>query len=153
MRVLGQCALHLRVNVAGNHEEVWKPIVIEVDDSCSPTHVTGFHTKTRGPRGVLKVALPIVVIKDVSVVRKMCFEDVKMPVQIVIADPHPHTRLLHTIVAQRHAAYDSFFAKSPIMIVHKKKTGSGVTGDVDILPSVFIKIRRNHSHAVSGRDS
>src|SRR6266705_1444186 len=73
-----------------------------------------------------------------------------MPVQVIIADSDPHTRLLHAIVAQGRTSQYSFFAKSPIMIVHEQQTGGGIAGDIDILPSVFIKIRRRDCHAVAG---
>src|SRR5215470_5798314 len=74
-----------------------------------------------------------------------------MAVQIVIADSDAHTRLLHAIFAQSRTPQYSFLTKRSISIVHEQKTRSGVAGDVDILPSVFIKIRRYDRHAVGGR--
>src|SRR5215471_179766 len=74
-----------------------------------------------------------------------------MSVQIVIADSDAHPCLLHAIVTQSRAAQHSFLAKGPVMIVHKKKTGSGIACDVYILPAVFVKVRRNNRHAISGR--
>src|SRR5262249_15562016 len=40
-----------------------------------------------------------------------------------------------------------------ISVVHEKQTGRGVAGHIDVLPSVFIEIRRNDGHAVSRRSS
>src|SRR5216684_9193825 len=74
-----------------------------------------------------------------------------MAVQVIIAHPDTHTRLLHAIFAQGRTPQYSFFTKRSISIVHEQKTGSGVAGDVDILPSVLIKIRRHDRHAVGGR--
>src|SRR5215467_1942543 len=74
-----------------------------------------------------------------------------MAVQIVVADSDAHTCLLHAIFAQGRTPQNSFFTKRSISIVHEQKTGSGVASDVDILPSVFIKIRRYDRHAIGGR--
>src|SRR5215469_12014311 len=74
-----------------------------------------------------------------------------MPVEIIIADAYAHARLLHPVFAESNAAEHSFFAESSIMVVHEQKTGSRVTGDVDVLPTVFIKIRRHNGHAITGR--
>src|SRR5262245_36473185 len=73
-----------------------------------------------------------------------------MTVQVIIANPHAHPRLLHPVVAQCRAAQDSLFTKRSIPVIHEKQAGCGIAGYIDVLPSIFIKIRRDHSHAVSG---
>src|SRR5579859_4337898 len=73
-----------------------------------------------------------------------------MSIQIVIPDANAHTGLLHAIIAQGRASQYSLFTKRSITIVHEQQTGSGIAGDVNVLPSVFIKIRGNDSHAVGG---
>src|SRR6266478_3919618 len=45
--VLRQRSFHLGVNMPGNHKEVWKTVVVEVDDACSPADVTSFNSKAR----------------------------------------------------------------------------------------------------------
>src|SRR5205823_4142382 len=139
--VLRQRSFHLRVNMACNHEEIWKTVIVEVHDASSPAYVSCFNPETRGPRGILKVPLPVVAIKDVGVVRKMRLEQIEVSVQVIIADANPHARLLHAIVAQGRTAQHAFFAKSSVTIVHEQKTWSGVASDIDVLPSVFVKIR------------
>ena len=147
--ILRQGSFHLRVNMAGNHEEVWKTIVVQINDACSPTDVSGFDPNARGSRNVIEITLPIVVVKDVGVVQKMRFEKVKMSVQIVIADPDSHARLLHAIFAQRYASQTPFFTKCSISIVHEQETGSGIGGDVDVLPTILIEVGRDHSQAIA----
>ena len=58
--------------------------------------------------------------------------------------------MLHAIVAQGRTPQHAFLAKSSVTIVHKQKTWSGVAGNIDVLPSVFVKIRRYDSHAIGG---
>ena len=60
--------------MAGNHEQIWKTVIVEVHDASSPADVSCFNPQMRGPRGILKVPLPVVAIKDVGVVRKMRLE-------------------------------------------------------------------------------
>jgi len=56
--VLCQGSFDLRVNVAGNHEDVWKTVVVEVDDADAPAHVTCFHPIREAPVASSKFALP-----------------------------------------------------------------------------------------------
>src|SRR6476660_9484985 len=73
-----------------------------------------------------------------------------MSIQVIITHPDAHTGLLHAIFTQGRTSQHSLFAKSSITIVHEQETWSGVTGDINVLPSVFIKISRNDCHAVGG---
>src|ERR1700687_3760520 len=72
--VLWQCSFNLGINMAGNHKEVRKTVVVEIDDACSPAHVTSFNSKARGPGSVLEICFSVVVVKDVGVVRKVRLE-------------------------------------------------------------------------------
>src|SRR5208337_1276204 len=74
-----------------------------------------------------------------------------MPVEIVIANPHPHARLFFSIVTESYPPQYSFFAECSVMVVHEKQAGSGIAGDVNIRPSVFIQIRCHHGHAIAWR--
>ena len=58
-------------------------------------------------------------IKDVSIVREVRFEQVKMPIEVIIADAHAHTGLLHAVITQGGTPQHAFFAKSSISIVHE----------------------------------
>src|SRR5258708_28367963 len=74
--VLRQYSFNLGVNMAGNHKEVCKAVVVEVNDACSPADVTSFNSKARGSGSVLEISLPVVVIKDVGVVCEVRFEQI-----------------------------------------------------------------------------
>ncbi len=66
--------------MAGNHKEVWKTVVVEVDDACSPAHITSFNSNPRRPRSVLEISFPVVVIKDVGVICEVRLEQIKMAI-------------------------------------------------------------------------
>src|ERR1700722_4492867 len=105
--------------MACNHEEIWKTVVVEVNDACSPAHVTSFNAQARGPGSVLEIRFPVVVIKDVGIVREVRLEYVEMSVEGIIADADAHTRLFHAIIAQGSPAQHSFFTKRSISIIHE----------------------------------
>src|SRR6266566_815166 len=72
-----------------------------------------------------------------------------MPVQIVVAKSHAHSRLFRSIVAQGHAPDHTLFPKSSAVIVYEEQAGSGVAGYVDVRPAVFVQIGCNDGHAVA----
>src|SRR6516164_8079035 len=129
-----------------------KPILRMTPMVCIETTaratLTTKHAHPGGPCFVVKVALAVVSIQTIGVIRKMGFEEIQMPIQIVVSDSHAHACLLHAIVAQGHAAQDSFLAKRSIVVVHEEQARRGVAGHVDVGPTLFFKIRSNHRHAV-----
>src|SRR6267378_4193654 len=96
------------------HEEVGKSIVVEVHDSCSPANVAIFGSHMCGHRGVLKLSLAVVVKEPPGVIREVGLEQVQMPVKIVVAYADAHPRLLHSVIAERHAADYPLFLKRTV---------------------------------------
>src|SRR5207342_2440392 len=93
-------------------------------------------------------ALAIVAVENIGVIQEMRFEKVEVSVQIVVANPNAHARLLHAIFAQPYTAQDSFFTKRPISIVHEQETWSGIGGNVNVLPTILIEIGGDDGQAI-----
>src|SRR4051812_7518487 len=74
-----------------------------------------------------------------------------MSVEIVVSDANTHTGLFHAIIAQRNPTHHAFFAESSIMVVHEKKAGSGIAGNEDVGPSIFVEISGNYRHPITLR--
>src|ERR1700727_3029551 len=74
-----------------------------------------------------------------------------MAVQIVIAHPNAHSRLLHAVVAECHSAQHTFFAERSIVVVHEKQTRGGIAGNKDVGPSVFVEIGSDYRHPIGPR--
>src|SRR5438067_414407 len=146
--VLRELSFYFRIDVAGHHEQVWVTIVVEVGNSGSPAYIARFDADARRSRHIIEISLPVVAIKNISVVREVGLEEIQVPVQIIVADTDAHSRLLHAVVAKGHSSHYSFLSKSSVMIVHEQQTGCRVRGNVDVGPSVFVKIGGNHSHAI-----
>src|SRR6266851_4353538 len=72
-----------------------------------------------------------------------------MSVEVVIANPDPHARLLFAIIAECNAAQNSLFAKRSVVVVHEQQTRSGIASNINVWPAVFVQISSHHSHAVA----
>ena len=72
----------------------------------------------------------------------MRLEEIKVTVEVVVADADAHSGLLFAVVAKSHAAQDALFAESAVVIVHEEQAGSGVAGDVNIGASRLRRDRR-----------
>jgi hypothetical protein len=71
-------------------------------------------------RGVLEIPFAIVVVEDGGIIEEVRFCQVKMTIEVVVADADSHARLLHTIFTNGDSAEQTFFAESSIMIVHEQ---------------------------------
>src|SRR6266849_3525267 len=72
-----------------------------------------------------------------------------MSVEGIIANPHAHPCLFRAIITEGHPPQYALLAKRPIMVIHEEQAGSRVASNVNVWPSVFVQIRRYHSHAVT----
>ena len=149
VRILRELALHLGVDVAGHHEKSGMAVVVEVDDPGAPADVARLHAEPRRPRHVVEVPLAVVVVEAVGVVGEMRLEEVEVPVEVVVADPHPHPRLLRAVLAERDAPQDALLAERSVMVVDEQQAGRGIAGDVDVRPPVFVQIGGDDGHAVA----
>src|SRR6266568_7283769 len=72
--ILRESSFHLRVNMAGHHEKIWKTIIVQIDNARSPTDVSGFDSNARGSRRIIEITFSIIVVKNVGVIQKMRLE-------------------------------------------------------------------------------
>src|SRR6476660_10465528 len=93
--------LNLWVNTSSRDENIRKTIVIEVNNSCSPTHITGFDTDSGADGEIIVVPFSVVAVEDIRVVGKVCFENVEVPLEIKITDTNSHARLFDSIFTKR----------------------------------------------------
>src|SRR5256884_177074 len=72
-------------------------------------------------------------------------------VAVVVAHPNPHSSLWHAIFIQGAASLGADFLECPIMIVAVEAAWHRVTRNIDIGPTVVVKIRCAHAKAVRAR--
>ena len=147
--ILRQLALHFRVNVACNHEQIGIAIVIQIDDAGAPADVTGIDCEARRSGEVVEVSLAVIVIKAVGVLGEVGFEQIEMTVEIIVANADAHSGLLHAVIAEGYAAEHAFFPKRSVMVVHEEQTWGGIARHKDVCPAVFVEIGSDYGHPVA----
>src|SRR5450432_449264 len=90
-RISGDAALHFGVDASGDHEQVGKSIVVEIDDARSPPNVPGLDAEPRADSHVVEVTLPVVQIEHTRIVGEMRLEKVQAAVQVIVADADAHS--------------------------------------------------------------
>src|ERR1041384_6113127 len=70
----------------------------------------------------------------------MGLDDIEIAVQIEIADRDPHARLLHSVVAERHATLDALLRKGTVVGIVKKEARRGIASQVNGRPAVIVKV-------------
>src|SRR5260370_23927569 len=140
-RVGGELTLHLGVGATGRDEQVGKTIVVQVDYSRAPAHISGFNSQTRADGDIVEVSFSIVAVKDIGVIGEVGLEHVQVPVEIVVANSNPHAGLLQTVFAQSNATLQALFAKRTIMLIAKEPTGRGIAGYINVGPTIVIVVR------------
>src|SRR5438132_10593699 len=88
-RILGIHSLKLGSNSARDNENVWVPVIVQVNQPCAPTAETAFGAEPRPQRNIFKFGLATVVIEARSLIHKMRFEQIDMAIEIVVADADP----------------------------------------------------------------
>src|ERR1700730_14915135 len=152
-RVGGEFTLNLGIDATGRNKRVGKTIVVQVDHSRAPAHISGFNSQTRADGDIVEVSFSIVAVKDIGIVGEVALEHVQVSVEIVVANSNPHAGLLQAVFAQSNATLQALFAKCTIMLIAKEPTGRGIAGYINVGPTIVIVVRGDCGHGIrtSGR--
>ena len=112
--------LNLRESVSRNHEQVGQSIVVEVHHAGAPADEAIFHRQPGSPAGFFEIGLAHVVVEVWCIAFEVCFEDIHVAIEVIIAYAHPHSSLFHAIIAKSNSAEHTFLAKGAIVIVQKQ---------------------------------
>src|ERR1017187_3552412 len=140
---------HLGIYAAGYEEDVRPPIVVQIEDAVSPTGKAGLDAESCSVSDIVEVTLTVISIQDVVVIGKVGFENVEMPVCVVIPNPISHAGLFGSIVAQRDTPRDGLFNEGSVMLVHEEEAGSGVARHVNIGPAILVEVGGDDCHPVA----
>src|SRR5690242_17896360 len=116
-RILRNCLLDLRIYAPGDHKNIGKPVVIEINDPRSPRHKSRFDSDARANCAVLEKTFAIVLVQNAGIVRQMGLEDIEMPVEIIIADSNAHAGLLVAVFVQSDAGLEPNISERPVPVV------------------------------------
>src|SRR5580700_4735932 len=93
--------LNLGIHVPVADENVRPAVVIEIQESATPSEKLRVRAQTRGESCVLKVAAAHIVIKRRRISRKVRLHQVEVAVEVVISSGNTHPRLWLAIRTQR----------------------------------------------------
>src|SRR5579864_3767639 len=127
--------LQLRIHISGDQKQARVSVVVEIDNSRSPTGEPSLQSKAGNQGHIVEIALAVILIKPVRVVSEVSREKIQMAVQVEVADTKSHAGLFDSIVAQSSAAFQ---VERPIAIVHQQKTGARIASDENILASLSL---------------
>ncbi len=148
-RVVGELGFDLGINAAGDPEQVGVAVVVEIVDARAPAYVAGFDAEAGGVGDVLEIAFSVVAVEHGSVIGEVRFQDVDRAIEVIVADADAHAGLLHAVLVQGNAGFETRFGKGAVAIIFEEKAGGGVTGDIDFGPAVVIEIGSHGGHAVA----
>ena len=150
VRIVRQLGLDFRVNAPGNVRQVRHAVVVEIGDRRAPADEPSFDAQSGLDRLVVEHSRAVIAIENVGVVGEVRLEQVQIAVEIVIANSDSHARLLESVLAQGDAPFQALLLKRPVTEIAKQQARSSVAGQIEIHPSVAVKIRGNRGHAIPG---
>src|SRR3954464_9023066 len=134
--------------MAIDEQEVGPAVIVEAKKHDSPAEILSVQAKTRGERGVRKIAITIVSIERGCVIGKIRLEDVEVAIAVIVGNGRSHSSLGPPILVEGCAGYNPYIGECPIAIVAIKNARSAITGHIDIGPSVIVVIQSGDTEAI-----
>src|SRR5258708_3815558 len=136
--------VHLRIDVAIDHEKIRPAVVLPVDEAIAPADVrAGARRDSRWVRVVAEVHVAIVAIEDGVLVAEMGDSDAEAAGVKVVAQSDAHVGLFRAILADGYAGGVGDVFKMAVAFVSIEIVGLAVVGDKKIEAPVAVEIHPN----------
>ena len=143
--------IHLGIDVAIDHHDVFPAIVVVVDKAVAPADKRNGHFCDPCLVGDFgKAAFPIVVVERLVVVGEIGDQQVDQAVVHVVAYGQAHGCDLAALVVQRKAGDIALIFKRAVALINVEVVGLGVVGHQQIDFAVVIYIHKDRSESVVG---
>ena len=136
------------INVTGGDRNILPSIVVEVLKSGTPADKSIVDCQAGRARSVFKDGFAHISIEHGKIPGEVCLENIQVAIAVIVADGYPHACLFLAILAIGDAPHSTLFSKSAVVVVHEEKTRTRVARDVDVGPSIIVKIGCNYSKAI-----
>ena len=70
------------IDAACGHEEIGQSVIVQINHASAPSNVARLNPQSRVNRHVVEVSFAVIVIENVGIVGKVCFENVEIAVKI-----------------------------------------------------------------------
>jgi hypothetical protein len=141
--------VHLRVDVAVDHEEVEPAVVVVVEKAVAPAD------KGNGGLGdsglvadVGKARVAVVVVEHLIVVAKVGDEKIEQAVVLVVARGNAHGGDLAAVLVQREARRVALVVEGAVALVDVEKVGLGVVAHQQVGLAVAVERGKDGGEAV-----
>ena len=133
-------AIDFGVDVPVELDEVGPSVVVVVDESATPGDVAIVDADAGGEGDVGVCSVAVVVVEVAGVVDEVGFEDIEPAIAVVVGDGDAHACLLVSIVVVGASGHDGDVGECAVVVVLEEDAGLGVDGDVDVGPSIVVKV-------------
>src|SRR4030095_16904042 len=134
-------ARQLSVDMAIGDENVLPAVVVEIKKADAETEIFAVDTQTGRQAGILKRAVTIIAVQGRDLIGKICADDIEPAVAIVVADPHSHAAQGNSVFVKGASGRYRNLAEGAVTIVVIKQAWRGIARDIDIGPSIVVKVR------------
>src|SRR5262245_5796930 len=141
-------ARQLSVDMAIGDENVLPAVVVEVKKTDAETEIFTVDTQTGRQAGILKRSVTIIAVQRSDLIGKICADDIEPAIAIVVANPYSHAGQGNSVFVKGAAGGYGDFTECAVMIVAIQQAWGGIARDIDIRPSVVVKVRGGSAHAV-----
>src|SRR6266849_3063979 len=135
-------------HMAVGHEDVGPAIVVEIEETYSPSEILGVYAQAGLKDGVVEGAVAIVVVQVRGLVGVVGLDDIEPAITVVIADADAHAALRRAIFIEGAADFRADFSEGAILVVAIDTAGYGVAGDVNVGPAVVVEVGRRDTETV-----
>ena len=131
------------------NENVRPAIVVKIEKTTAPAEILRVFAEARGKGSVFKRRAAQIVVQRRRVAGEICFYDVQIPVEIVIAGGNAHSSLWFAVGAEGAAGFHGNVGEFSVFQILIKGAGGGIVGYVNIWPAIVVKIGSENTETVS----
>src|SRR6266550_6314685 len=140
--------VHFRIDVSVSKNEVWPAVVVEVEEHGAPAQVLRMQAEPSRESNIRKKSFTIVAVEGGGVIGEVGLKNIRPAVAVVIGDGCTHSGLLAAIFVERNPGRYRNVGECAIVIVAIKDAWGAVACNVDIGPTIIVKIEGGNTHPV-----
>src|SRR6266567_2098065 len=141
-------AIHFRVDVAVDEEQIGPAVVVEIEKRDAPAEVLRVEPESRGEGFVVERAVAIVAVERGGIVGEIGFEQVEFAVAVIVGNGRAHAGLLAPVVVESGAGDDGNVGERAVVIVVVKNAGGAVARDINVRPAIVVVIKSGNAEGV-----
>src|SRR4051812_41650916 len=140
--------LYFWIDVTVANQNVGPAVVVKIKKSNAPAEELRVRAQSCRERCIFEICSALVVVKRRCVAGEVCFDDIEVPVHVIVGSRYAHARLGLTVGTQRASGFNGDVLKFPILLVLVQGACGGIIGNIDVRPSIVVEVAREYTQAV-----